>query len=126
MDFKKRFAVQDEQGVWVKFEDVEIKLLRPGTRLAEQAVNRVIPLKQDQTDQTVDDLMRMTAKMAAALVVDWKGIEDDGVEVPYSPEAAYEYLYQYEDFRKFISAEGANLKVTSPEAADEDKEVKKK
>jgi hypothetical protein len=126
MDLKKKYSIQDEDGVWVTFDDAKIKLLKPGSRLAEHAVNATIPLEHNTEGKTVDDLMRQTAKMVSALIVAWSGMTDDGEEVLYSKEVAEYYCYHFEDFRKFIEEEARKIKVEKAKDVKKHTAIKKK
>lgn len=90
----------ENQGAWVKLDHLtEVKIRSTSSRLyQEQARKKYGPLaslveivgvenvSRDQQEQMVQDLM------AEVLIVDWKGLTDKGVDVPYSLETAREIV----------------------------------
>jgi len=41
--------------------------------------------------------------LAETIVLDWEGLEEDGVEVPYSTENAIRILTDYRDLREYVN-----------------------
>lgn len=53
---------------------------------------------------TVEEDVKLTCKILAnCAVLDWEGIEDDGVELKYSPEVAEQLLYDVPEMRAYVS-----------------------
>lgn len=131
MDLKllRTDATKESEGVWVpldaesaikvrssdtqayaranrkKFEPYR-NAMRPGRRMAD-----VIPdesMNKIALDLIVDEIL-----------VDWKGIKDGDAEVPYSKDAAREFL-KIKPFRDMVEAAAADLTNFRAEAARED------
>lgn len=87
----------EEQGVWVTYQgDVQFKLARiDNPRYTAKLAAAIKPhRKAIRTDTMPDkDLLEITtAVLAETVVLDWKGIEEDGKPVKYSVEKAKEFL----------------------------------
>jgi hypothetical protein len=116
MDFKKKFSMDTEaeiKGRWVKLdESTELLIARNNnTRYKELFNIKIQPYRQsigtgmlpEETAQKV-----MIEIMADAILLDWKGVEDEGQPITYSKEAAVQLLTKYKEFRDFVSAAADN------------------
>jgi hypothetical protein len=127
MDLKKAFGTNkalENEGAWVELGDgASVKVARLGNKLNADLIKKLIkPHKVAlRNDRLPDDVMeKITIEaMATTLLLDWKGIEDDGKPVPYTKENAVRLLTEYKDFRDQISAFSNELAIfqTSSEAA---------
>lgn len=133
MDFSKKYGSMKSTTVWVAFDDAKIELSPRGAKtnafnaihaLTEQDVE--VLQKNDKTVTTTGDMMRITARMAASYIIDWSGIYDDGEEVKYSPEKAFEFCFLHPEFKKFIEAEVARLKENDKDKVAVKEAIKKK
>ena len=110
MDFKKTFATnksKEEQGVWVKGpEGSEYLIARQGNKafnklMAELAKphRKLIEIGKADEDLITD----LTAEVVSrTILLDWKGVTDDGKPVPYSHAEAKKRLVEYADFADMI------------------------
>lgn len=101
-----------EEGVWATYlGGSAFKLRRPGAAYRQRLVElyRESGGTGDNKDDTsveaglkALDIYRRAA--AEHLLVDWKGVSENGVEVPYSQERAYAILSnpRYMDFHDFV------------------------
>jgi hypothetical protein len=107
---------KESSGVWVTYEDdIELKLARMNNPAFDkfletrQGPNLGKFRKQKQTDAEQDALIKDA--VAATILLDWKGIEDeDGKLVPFSKEKASELVKDpsLRDFYRFILIESSN------------------
>jgi len=129
-DLKKLFATdkdKEQEGTWVDFGDgIEIKIARIGNpRYQEEFQNVSRPYKRQLRRGTLREevaeklLIKVVAKTIA---LDWKGLEEDGVQVPYSAENAERILTTYPDFRDEITELAKDI---SSFRAQEDEETEK-
>lgn len=98
----------EREGVWVDMGDgFHVRIARDGNPKHSAAVSRLTkPFKQQIRRGTLgqEKLAEIAAQaMAEAIVLDWQGLYDDGKEIPYSQEKAYEILYNYPDLRRDIA-----------------------
>lgn len=95
----------EEHGVWVDFGDgIEVKVTRTNTKEA-QKYKAQLEKPYRKLSQIPDDVQDgIYEKMIAHKIIkDWKGITDEeGKEVPYSPDAALKILQTFRDFRDDI------------------------
>lgn len=100
---------KETNGVWIEFaEGIQLKIARSRNTKYQEEIRRLIdPIKGElrkdviSTEKFADLLLRVRAK---TVLLDWKNIEEDGVEVPYSVEKAIEYFKNPElkDFYGFV------------------------
>jgi hypothetical protein len=87
----------EKEGAWVSFTDeIELRIARHGNPKFQDAIRKeterrkaVLNVKELSEDMKVD-----VQKVAAseAILVDWRGLEDDGEAVPYTSEMALRYF----------------------------------
>ena len=104
MDLKKEFSFDEDlsnDGVWVSIgEDAKVLIARMNNERYRKGLRKaVLPYTRRGTSMTEaqnrEVLARMTAKY---ILLDWKGITEDGQELKYSEEESYRLLTEYEDF----------------------------
>jgi hypothetical protein len=116
------------EGVWVELDgETSVKLRYTDTHEFQRKLQeRLKPfltgfrikggnvqINDDRRDKVV------LALLADEVLVDWKGLKDNGVEVPYSREKALEYL-QVKAFRDAVENEAARLDNFRKEQREED------
>lgn len=128
MDLKKIFGVDKEaaeKGKWFPLaEEGMVKVARlnntafkaESVRLQKPHMHVLRSSKLDNTELLDDITRRATAK---TILLDWKGITIDGVDIPYSVEKAYELLKEFPDFQEAISVLAVDRDNFSPEDIDE-------
>jgi hypothetical protein len=129
MDIKKTFATdsdKEKEGAWVEFgSECSVKIARINnpnyvrefrrlTKVHKQAIRR-----GTLDEETADDIL--IEAMAKSIVTDWKGLKEDGVEIPYSVENAIRLLKQYNDFREQVAEIASSIAAYQLEE-DEDSE----
>lgn len=113
-------------GVWHDIDETTaVKVARLGNKKFQRRAEALRKPYQFQIDnKTIDDglLEKITTQaIAETIVVDWKGFEDeDGNAVPYSPEAAFEYLMKYEEFKRHVLNWATNTATYKDKQAEDD------
>lgn len=111
MDVKQLFGTnkkKEEDGVWVKAGDgaefliarannptavkLSIDLMRPYRHL--QRLNKVPKDVQEEVGLEV---------LSRAILLNWRGIKEDGKDVPFTPEEAKRMFKAYPDFADFVA-----------------------
>ncbi len=111
MDLNK-IALDDkkvEEGIWVEVDDTTSLLI---ARIGNKRFNEIMtreqkPLRRAIRNGTVPDSVSekiLIKAMAGAILLDWRGLTLDGVEVPYSKQKCIEILSdtRFRDFREFV------------------------
>ena len=111
MDIKKEYGTNkklESTGVWIDLgEGAKIKVARNGNPEYTKMIEKLSrPYKKQIrrgtiNGETFDKIIRKAT--AEHILVDWKGITEDKVEVPYSTEEAYRLLTEYGDFREVVA-----------------------
>lgn len=117
MDIKKSFGTSlalENEGVWIELgEGASIKVARVGNKENKALLKKLIaPHKMAaRNDKLADEVWeKITVEsMAATILLDWKGIEDDGKALPYSKENAIRLLTDYKDFREQVASFSSEL-----------------
>jgi hypothetical protein len=127
MDIKKSFGTSqtlENEGVWIELgEGASIKVARMGNKENKALLKKLIaPHKMAaRNDKLADEIWeKITVEsMAATILLDWKGIEDEGKTLPYSKENAIRLLTDYKDFREQVASFSSELALfqSSSEAA---------
>ncbi len=112
MDIKKNFGtslIQEEQGAWIDIgEGASIKVARAGNKANRALLKRLVaPHKLAlRHDRVPDDVLeKITIEtMAETILLDWKGIEEDGRPLLFSRDNALRLLTDYKDFREQVSS----------------------
>jgi len=110
-DIKKLFGTNKEseiEGIWNDMGDgIEVLVARIGNpeyQKAFQAISK--PHRRAIRRGTLNDEVAeklLVKAMAKTILLDWKGIEEDGAPIPYSYENAMRILMEYKDFRDYVS-----------------------
>lgn len=80
---------------------------------------RLRQLRRDDPKKLAEIVDQATIRcMARHVLLDWRGITEDGVEVPYSPEKAEEYLEHVTDFRDLVSELASDVTLYQEEEAE--------
>lgn len=124
MDIRKTYGTSKDleaEGVWVDLgEGASVKVARAGNKENRAAIKRLIaPHKVAlRNDKLPDDIMEKIAieAMATTILLDWKGIAEDGKPVPYSRDNAVRLLTVYKDFRDQISSLSGEMALFQAEA----------
>lgn len=112
MDLKKEFGTDKSlelEGVWQELGDgASVLVARAGNRNhAEELKRLTAPYRRQislgKLGAEVWEKISIES-MASCVLLDWKGIKDDGKVVPYSQANALRLLTDYPDFRDMISA----------------------
>ena len=138
MDLKKRFATDkalEDGGAWVDLgEGASIKVARVGNKNYNQLFQRRV--KQSRINLNINPLPEDVSQKFEAIIVEamaetillgWNGMQEDGVEIPYSKENAIKLLTDYKDFRDIVVEHAKNMDTfRSQEIADTEKNSKKR
>ena len=117
MDIKKSFGTNstlENEGVWIELGDgASIKVARVGNKENKAILKKLIaPHKMAaRNDKLADEIWdKITVEsIAATILLDWKGIEDDGKPLPYTKENATRLLTDYKDFREQVASFSSEL-----------------
>lgn len=111
MDFKRVFAtnkIKEEEGVWFKGpEGSEYLVARQGNKAFTKLMGEVAKphrklIEMGKADDAL--LTEITAEVVSrTILLDWRGVADDGKAVPYSHAEAKKRLIDYPDFADMIS-----------------------
>jgi hypothetical protein len=118
MDLKKEFGTDktlEEDGAWIDMGDgTQLKIARAGNKKASEYARQVSKPFQTQIrfgKFTEEGFTKLAIEVAAQFILlDWKNLQEDGVDVPYSKENALRMLTDYPDFRNFVSASAEDIK----------------
>ena len=129
-DVKKIFGTNktDEiEGKWNDIGDgIQILVARIGNPEYQKEFQRISkPHKRALRRGSLNDEVaeRLLIKvMAKNILLDWKGLEEDGVVVPYSYDNAIRILTEYKDLRDYVSDIANEMESFK---AEEDEEAEK-
>lgn len=103
----KADPVLEDEGVWTSVDagtEASIKIARIGNRRYREAMTRRLkPYRRALRNGTLDE--KVTAEvLAETILLDWKGLTQDGVPLTYSPDAAKDLLCdnRFKDFRDLV------------------------
>lgn len=118
MDFSKKFEVDTnkvDNGVWITVDTdgAQIQIKRYNNTAYQKLVqakvrDRMRELKTTVLDDTVYEEITMEAA-AEAVLIGWRGITANDVEVPYSPAQALEYFKKGPDFYLLVLSQAQKL-----------------
>lgn len=133
MDIRKLFGVnkaKETEGAWVPIGGgIEVKVKRAGQANKEFAAEQMKMLKPfskqiAMNTMDMDVLRQINAKLFAKhVIVDWRGISEDGEVVPFSKEKFLEYANEMPDFFSDVFAAATELQ-NFQDAEDADLEKK--
>lgn len=126
MDLKKDFSTNkklEDEGVWIDIGDgAKLKIARAGNKQANAVSKQLAKpyMAQIQYGKLSDEVATQIAVevMAKAILLDWKGIQYDGQEMPYNTDNAIKILTELPDFRDYVS-QVANERKTFQREIDE-------
>lgn len=98
----------ENEGVWVNYgDDIEFRIARIGNpsfkRYYKQLLapyggpDRIDVISDNKADKIV------TKVIAKTVLLDWKNVQVDGEDVPYTVESAEQFLLQYPDLLSFVT-----------------------
>jgi hypothetical protein len=96
------------EGIWQNIGDgVSVKVARIGSTEYQKEFQRISKPHKRAIRRGVlnDDVAEklLIKVMAKTVLLDWKGLEEDGKEIPYSEENAVRILTDYRDLRDYVS-----------------------
>lgn len=101
-----------DEGAWIKLGDAEIKIARIGSPKYQSAMMARLKPHRESIELGIlkeDDAKKIEVEMLADfIVIDWKNMELDGADLPYSRENAIKAL-QIEMFRSWVKEHARNL-----------------
>ncbi len=118
MEFKKSYEldpIKAQGGVWVTIDNdgTQICVARNNNPKYLKIINAKVRDRMAELKATVisdDDKERLTREaIAEGILLGWRGITDNGVEAPYTPEKAYEFFQRGPDFLELILREADRL-----------------
>lgn len=117
MDMKKNYGtnkVLENEGVWVDLGDgASIKVARVGNKENTTLVKRLtaphkVAIRANKLPDEIWEKITIEA-VASTILLDWKGLKEDGKLIPYSKENAVQLLTDYKDFRDQVSGLSSEL-----------------
>ena len=129
-DVKKIFGtnkVAEIEGKWNDIGDgIELLVARIGNPEYQKEFQRISkPHKRALRRGSLNDEVAerlLTKVMAKNILLDWKGLEEDGVAVPYNYDNAVRILTEYKDLRDYVSDIANEMESFK---AEEDEEAEK-
>jgi len=133
-DVKKLFgtdSTKEQEGVWYDIaEGLRMKIARIGNPLYQkrfQALSK--PYRRSIRRGTLSDDVAeklLVQCLSETIVLDWEGVEDEGMEIPYSKDAAVTLLTKYPELRNYINDIANELEGFQEELNEEAEENLKK
>jgi len=110
-DVKKLFgtdSTKEQEGVWYDIaEGLRMKIARIGNPLYQKRFQALIkPYRRSVRRGTLSDDVAeklLVQCLSETIVLDWEGVEDEGVEILYSKDAAVTLLTKYPELRNYIN-----------------------
>lgn len=116
MDLFKTFKTdeaKEQEGVWVPLDETtRLRIARMKNARYKAALQRKLEGQKFQvraqamTDEAYQKILNEV--VAETILVDWEGITEQGVPLPYSVENAMHLLTVYPDFRDSVVLTAAN------------------
>ena len=130
MELKKLFGTDQEkerEGTWIDMgEGASMKVARMGNPHYNKTIQRLSkPHKNAIRRGTISEEKAQELQIRAAaeaLLLDWKGIVEDGVEVAYSVDKGIEYMTAMNDFFRYVQEMATSIENFREE---EDEEAEK-
>lgn len=112
-------------GVWETYADTfEVRIARTNNRRYQQMLGEAIAEHGGLRKLTPEESDAIVVRcMGAAIVTGWRGLfDDEGKEVPYSPERAAAILGdpRYQDFRDWVAMRAADRERYRARSIEED------
>lgn len=126
-DIKKIYGVdkkKEQEGVWKDMGDgLSMRIARmnnPNYKKRFQVLTKPHQraLRKDRLSEDIAEGI-MVRCLAETIVLDWKGVEEDGKETPYSVDNAIRILTEYSELREYVQ-EIANVMEGYKEDDDEE------
>lgn len=117
----------ETEGVWVDAgAGLRLKIARANNANFDKVLSRLTRphLQRIRNGSFPDEDMKKLVWQATAetILLDWENLEDEeGNEVPYSPEKALELLTEYKDFRDMVSSYAQDATLFKQELDEEAK-----
>lgn len=96
-----------ENGVWVKLgEDSDLLIASQDSARYRQALRKAMAPYKGFRDKTLlpDDVQkRILVGSLAAVLLDWKGLKENGKAIKYSPDEAVRVLTEYTTIRNIVA-----------------------
>jgi len=115
------------EGTWVQVgEDAKVLIARLGNSQYSKYLREISKPYRAMSRagvleiEVVEDLTRKA--MAKHVLLGWEGIAENGVEVEYSTDKAYEFLTNYRAFYEMIESLAADITMFRGDAVDEEVE----
>lgn len=134
MDLKKEYGTDKDKelaGVWEDFGGgCKVLIARIGNENYSKVFRRISKPYQNAIrrgtlgNEKAEDLLIQA--MAESIVLDWKGMEEDGKPVKYSKEECMRVLKAYKDFRDEISERAGSMELFKREMDAESEKNSKK
>jgi hypothetical protein len=108
MDLNKVFGTDknlEEEGVWVDLGDEsKIKIARMGNIKSRERATKLQKSAKLANKYSIDNFNEedLADILAYSVIKDWKGIKDNGEDLPYSFENAKAMILKYRDFRDMV------------------------
>lgn len=122
----KKDTVAAESGVWINkvLDDLDVKICSAGNSKYLNILRQLMKPYQ-RSYKSMDDSVFLEIQnkaIAKHILVDWRNLQDDeGNEIPYSEQKAYELLQdpENEEFRKLIVSLSEESEVFRKEALED-------
>lgn len=100
----------EEAGAWVPVSrGVKIKVRRLKSVAAQREFDAAVAEKFGEgyvvnvAEMSADEIIDWwVMRLAEGVLIDWKGVQSGGEEIPFSKAIAYEMLTKARDFREFV------------------------
>ena len=133
-DVKKLFgtdAAKEKEGVWYDLADgLRMRIARVGNPNYQKTFQKLSkPHRRAIRRGTLPDEVAeklLIQCMSETIVLDWSGVEDEGVVIPYSKEAVVTVLTKYPELRNYINDIANELEAFQEELDEEAVENLKK
>lgn len=111
-----------KDGAWFSYEGAEFLIAyahRPEFVRASARLKRRYPDSKIKADPALGTRF-VCELMAETVLLDWRGVTNDGVPVKYTPEKAVKILMEIEPFREWVAETSRELTNYVAEAEAED------
>lgn len=127
MDFAKLKSdpIREQEGAWIELGDgAAILVARMGNPAYEKCLRRLRrPLQSAIRAKTVtdDQILKIVIRASAEFILlDWRGMFEDGKPLAYSVDVAERILTEVKDFREMVYGFAADAEIYRQEETEED------
>lgn len=117
------FDEKKQEGTWVEYGGGEFLISWAHNPKFQKAYKRITkPYKKQIDKDTLDGELStklLCEAFAETILLDWKNVSSDGVEIKYSREAAMGALINNPEFRDFVAGFSAELENFKKEEVEE-------